>query len=225
MQGTPTWRTSVAASAARTIPRSHPWPAGATAGCRSRPGPRAVWSSLASQQPADVLGERVGVLGRYPVREVLEELALLAPDVRLEQIREGGQCGDERVAGGGGDRVAPRLELAMIRDQGVQECETLRLVGEARAQKGEEGVLLGTKVDHEMIGEEGDGLGPTALRRARGGHGRHGAGRGRMMQTEGEAEGVAVVVRERDEARVAAASGHVVRSTRAILADEPRRCH
>src|SRR5262249_3683049 len=178
--------------------------------------------------PADVHAEGVGVLGRHPVREVFEELALLAPDVRLEQIREGGQCGGERVAAGRGDRVAPRLELAMIRNQGVQERETLRLAGQARAQEGEEGILLGTEVDHEMVGEEGEGVGRAALRRARGGHGRDGSGRRRMMQTEGEAERVAVVVRERNQARVAAASGHVVppqTGMTTILSDEARGCH
>ena len=82
------------------------------------------------------------------------------------------------------------------------------MIADGRAQEREQRLLLGPEVRCEVVGEEGERVGGAALRRARRRHRGHRSRRRGMVQAEGERERVAVLVRERNQARMAAPTCH-----------------
>jgi hypothetical protein len=95
------------------------------------------------RQVTDGRRERVGLRSRHAVRERVEDITLLAPDVRLQQVGERGEGRTERgVAVGRGDRLAQRREATVLLDQLVEQRGAPGLVRQVPAQEREPLVLL-----------------------------------------------------------------------------------
>src|SRR5262249_648713 len=153
--------------------------------------------------------QRLRLLQRNGFGEVLEQLALLASHVGLEQLGERLEGRPERgFAVGSGGGIPQRGQTAVLRYQLLEQGRACRVIRHAAAEERKQLVFLGTEVAVKMVIVEREGLRRPALRRAGRSHRGHGRRRGGVPEPGSEHQRGAVLLPGWNQAGVPPAPWH-----------------